>query len=207
MITARYISKGIAWEITAWFWYTASLQAAVQPIVRYRRFSHIYVYLAGPTTNWNHKHLFAIVESTTRWETFAVKWTSASCYWGSLLRLNCLDLVSPTSITSDSGIQFLSEIWGSMCNALGIKHKMTTAHHPQANCLLERFHRQLKSSLHAHLCGVDWVSHLPWALPGPSSTKGEPPTEQFEVKIQQAVHSHSITSQPLFAEASSSSLL
>ncbi len=53
-----------------------------------------------------------------------------------------------------------------MCETLRIKHKMTIAYHPQANGLVERFHRQLKSSLRARLCGVDRASHLPWVLLG-----------------------------------------
>ncbi len=49
---------------------------------------------------------------------------------------------------------------------LGIQHKMTMVYHPLANGHVERFHRELKSSLCARLCGVDWASHLPWLLLG-----------------------------------------
>jgi hypothetical protein len=43
---------------------------------------------------------------------------------------------------------------------------MTSAYHPQANGLVERFHRQLKASLRSRLCGVDWLKHLPWVMLG-----------------------------------------
>ncbi len=43
---------------------------------------------------------------------------------------------------------------------------MTTAFHPQANGLVERFCQQLKASLRSLLCGVDWLTHLPWVMLG-----------------------------------------
>jgi hypothetical protein len=41
---------------------------------------------------------------------------------------------------------------------------LATAYHPQANGLVERFHRQLKDALRALLARVNWVEHLPWVL-------------------------------------------
>jgi hypothetical protein len=45
-------------------------------------------------------------------------------------------------------------------------HKLTTAYHPQANGLVERFHRQLKEALRARLDTGDWYSQLPWVMMG-----------------------------------------
>ena len=44
-------------------------------------------------------------------------------------------------------------------NCLGL-----TAYHPQANSLVERFHRQLKGSLKARLQGPHWMDELPLVL-------------------------------------------
>jgi hypothetical protein len=49
---------------------------------------------------------------------------------------------------------------------LGIQHILTTAYHPQANGMVERFHRQLKEVLRSHNCGADWAAHLLWVLMG-----------------------------------------
>ena len=69
-------------------------------------------------------------------------------------------------MTMDRGVQFTSTVWAVLCRRLGINHITTTAYHPQANGLVERFHQQLKDSLRAHLATTDWLSHLPWVLLG-----------------------------------------
>ena len=48
---------------------------------------------------------------------------------------------TPSVITSDRGSQFVSELWQHFSTLLGIKLHPTTAYHPQANGLVERFHR------------------------------------------------------------------
>ena len=37
---------------------------------------------------------------------------------------------------------------------------------PQANGMVERFHRQLKAALRAGCSSGDWLEHLPWVLLG-----------------------------------------
>jgi hypothetical protein len=72
----------------------------------------------------------------------------------------------PAHLTSDRGVQFTSAVWQDLCQSLGMAHHQTSAYHPQANGLVERFHRQLKDALRARLCGLDWAEHLPWVLLG-----------------------------------------
>jgi transposase InsO family protein len=72
----------------------------------------------------------------------------------------------PDQITSDRGPQFTSEVWAAVCGRLGIKRKLTTAYHPQANGLVERFHRQLKEALWSMAAGLNWEEQLPWVLLG-----------------------------------------
>ncbi len=136
----------------------------------------------------------------------------------------------PASITSDRGTQFASEVWAHMCEVLGIQHRMTTAYHPQANGLVERFHRQLKSSLRARLCGPDWASHLPWVLlglraapkedagvssaelvygspltlPGQFLEAGDPPSADFLQRLQRVVQGSSLATRPMAGKVTSS---
>jgi len=63
---------------------------------------------------------------------------------------------------------------------------MTTAYHPQANGMVERFHRQLKEALRARGGGSDWLAHLPWALLGlRSAPKEEAGVSSAEVLLGQ----------------------
>ncbi len=55
----------------------------------------------------------------------------------------------PAHITSDRFTQFTCSTWRICCKQQGIQHHNTTAFHPQANGIVERFPRQLKDDLHA----------------------------------------------------------
>jgi transposase InsO family protein len=52
----------------------------------------------------------------------------------------------PSTVTTDRGCQFGSQLWKSLTQLLGCKLIQTTAYHPSANGMVECFHRQLKSS-------------------------------------------------------------
>ena len=60
-----------------------------------------------------------------------------------------------------------------MIKLLGIHHSRTTAYHPSANSLVERFHRQLKASLMAANSNSNWLEALPLVLLGIRSTVKE----------------------------------
>ena len=57
-------------------------------------------------------------------------------------------------------------MWSELHQLLGIATSNTTAYRPQANGLVERFHRQLKGSLKARLQGPCWMDELPLVLLG-----------------------------------------
>lgn len=73
---------------------------------------------------------------------------------------------TPSDISSDRGSQFTSELWNAVAGGLGVKLHRTTAYHPQANGLCERFHRSMKAALKASLTDDNWVDKLPWVMVG-----------------------------------------
>ena len=79
----------------------------------------------------------------------------------------------PTTITTDQGQQFESALWHSLMNLLGTTRFYITTYHPQANGLVERFHRNLKTGLKAHLAGSNWIADLPIVLLGIRATLKE----------------------------------
>ncbi len=143
------------------------LQAAHIPVPA-RRFAHLYVDLVGPLPlSSGFSYLFTIVDRTTRWpevvplSTVAAADCAAALFQGWIQRFGV-----PSTITSDRGPQFTSQLWAALCKLLSITHVQTTAYHPQANGLVERLHRRLKDALRARSATADWYSHLPWVMMG-----------------------------------------
>lgn len=73
----------------------------------------------------------------------------------------------PHRITTDRGRQFESQLFNQLNNMLGTKHLRTTSFHPQANGMIERWHRSLKTSLKAKLTNSEnWIDEIPLVLLG-----------------------------------------
>ena len=70
----------------------------------------------------------------------------------------------PSTVTTDRGRQSESALWNQLMQLLGCKHIHTTSYHSAANGLIERFHRQLKSTLKAHPNPIHWTDSLPIVL-------------------------------------------
>jgi cleavage and polyadenylation specificity factor subunit 1 len=56
----------------------------------------------------------------------------------------------PQSITTDQGHQFETQLFQSLARICGIQLSRTTAYHPTANGLVERFHWTLKAAIMCH---------------------------------------------------------
>lgn len=69
----------------------------------------------------------------------------------------------PSSITSDNGPQFASNVWKSMCKRLGIKSNLSTAYHPQTDGQSERANQEVEKGLRTY-CNYaqdDWAKWIP----------------------------------------------
>ena len=62
----------------------------------------------------------------------------------------------PETIVSDRGPQFISSFWEYLTKSLGIKHKLSTAYHPQTDSQTERANQDLENYLPRY---VSW-KHL-----------------------------------------------
>jgi len=77
---------------------------------------------------------------------------------------------APKTITTDQGTQFESQLnWEALFkaldNLLGCERTITTAHHPIANGIIERWHRSLKAAIRCQE-SRNWLQALPIILLG-----------------------------------------
>ena len=140
-----------------------------------RRFGHIHVDVVGPLPpSEGKRYIFTIIDRSTRWPeaTPMEDATTRSCAQA-LLGSWIARFGLPEHITSDRGASFTSELWKALAQLLGVTLHFTTAYHPQANGLIERWHRSLKTALTARCTTATWTSQLPWVLLGLRTTPKE----------------------------------
>jgi len=76
---------------------------------------------------------------------------------------------TPAQITTDQGRQFEADLFRSLTKFTGTKDIRTAAYHPEANGMVERFHRQLEAAIKAHQTEA-WTKVLPVILLGIRAT-------------------------------------
>ena len=72
---------------------------------------------------------------------------------------------TPRLVLSDSGREFISEIWAKLLRSLGIQRILTSPYHPEGNAINERSHSTLNNMLRARLLegssSKAWVDKVP----------------------------------------------
>jgi len=131
-----------------------------------RRFDHVHMDLAGllPTPRASL--------TSSQWLTGPrISWNPSRCHQPHPTRrlVHCdvsCRFGTPSDLSLDRGSQFTSELWNVVAESLGVTVHHTTAYHPQANGLCERFHRSTKAALRASLKDSSWVHRLLWVMLG-----------------------------------------
>jgi Integrase core domain/Integrase zinc binding domain len=176
LISSRFVWSKLAQQVTQWAHECLQCQRAkthrhAQPTpaaipVPAHRFSHVNIDIVGPLpSSSGFTHLLTIMDR--RWPEALplTSTTTAACAFAFVAGwISCFGV--HLSLTSDRGPQFTSSLWSAVCSQLGISHTLMPAYHPQANGVVERFHRRLKDGLRAREAGADWYLHLPWVLLG-----------------------------------------
>ncbi|BHF85942.1 hypothetical protein SprV_1002911800 [Sparganum proliferum] len=132
------------------------------------RFSHVHRDIVGPLPLSNGcSYLLTCVDRFTRWpEAIPLPDIAAPTVVKAFLSRWVAIFGAPSTITTDRGAQFESNLFQSLPSFLGCTCIRTTAYHPAANGMVERFHRQLKASLRAAFDPENWTEHLPLVLLG-----------------------------------------
>lgn len=131
------------------------------------RFSHVHIDVVGPLSSvQGMSYLLTCVDRFTRWpEAFPMPDQTSNTIAQVFLNGWISRFGVPDIITSDRGTNFQSNLFTSLSKFLGAEQTRTTSYHPQSNGIVERFHRQLKSALMAHLPD-SWLDVLPVVLLG-----------------------------------------
>ena len=101
-----------------------------------------------PKTDRGNMYIVVATEYLTKWpEARALQNAKASSvvsffYEDVICRHGC-----PKEILTDRGTHFVNDMLNSLCDNFGVKHKLSTAYHPQTNGLVERFNRTLCEAL------------------------------------------------------------
>ena len=129
-------------------------------------FDHVHVDIVGPLPPSEGFHyLLMCIDRFTRWTEaipigdITAKTTASAFVNGWVSRFG-----TPSTITTDRGAQFESHLWNGLMSLLGSFRIQTTAYHPIANGMVERFHRQLKTALKCHLKQSTWSEALPFVM-------------------------------------------
>lgn len=132
------------------------------------RFSHVHVDIVGPLPSCEgNAYILTCVDRFTRWPVaIPITDTSSITIAKSFVENWITHYGAPAVITTDRGAQFQSNLFRDLTRLIGCKHIKTTAYHPSANGLVERFHRQMKSSLMARLPSHHWTESLPFVMLG-----------------------------------------
>ena len=135
-------------------------------VVPDERFAHVHLDIIHLPPSEERRYCLTAIDRFTRWpEAWPISETSAETVARTFFEGWICRFGSPSVVTTDQGRNFESQLVASLMTLTGTKRQRTTAYNPQANGLVERFHRTLKASLMS--AGRDrWTESLPVALLG-----------------------------------------
>lgn len=131
------------------------------------RFDHVHLDLIGPLPpSQGSYYCLTMIDRYTRWpEAIPIPDMTAETVARSFYNSWISRFGVPSTITTDQGRQFESSLFKSLSLLLGIKRIRSSPYHPQANGLIEEFHRPLKAAIRAHKT-ERWTEVLPTVLLG-----------------------------------------
>ena len=178
LLISRYVWPGINKDVVQWTRTCQQCQCCkvqrhtVTPFSTFAtpdaRFDVIHIDIVGPLPPAEgYSYLLTCVDRFTRWpEAIPISAITADTVAKAFVSGWISRFGVPSTVTTDRGRQFESALWRELMQLIGSTRCRTTAYHPCANGLVERFHRQLKTSLKAQPEPTKWTEALPLVLLG-----------------------------------------
>ncbi|KAI2665219.1 Retrovirus-related Pol polyprotein from transposon 17.6 [Labeo rohita] len=119
-----------------------------------------------PKTKSGYQYVLTIMCTATRFPEAIPLRTVKSPVVIKALVMFCTTFGLPKEIQTDQGSNFTSKIFTQTLAALGVSHRMSSAHHPESQGSLERYHQTLKATIRAYCIetGREWDEGLPFLL-------------------------------------------
>ncbi|KMQ83185.1 gag pol polyprotein [Lasius niger] len=177
LVMQRFVWPGIQQDCRKWS--QACLQCQRAKVTRHnktptgnfqtptRRFEHIHIDIVGPMPmSKGCRYCLTMIDRFSRWpEAIPVPDITADTIASNIFANWMARFGVPTRITTDQGRQFEADLFRRLTQLTGSTHYRTTAYHPAANGMIERFHRQMKTAIKCHQT-EKWVEVLPVVLMG-----------------------------------------
>lgn len=131
------------------------------------RFEHVHMDIVGPLpSSEGFTYCVTCIDRFTRWPVAIPISNSTAETVAKAFFLNWISRFGISlKLTTDQGVQFESELFSELNRFLGTHKIRTTTYHPQANGILERWHRTLKNAIKSHATNR-WMEVLPTILLG-----------------------------------------
>uniref|UniRef100_A0A3P9HB43 Gypsy retrotransposon integrase-like protein 1 n=2 Tax=Oryzias latipes TaxID=8090 RepID=A0A3P9HB43_ORYLA len=126
-----------------------------------------------PTTAKGKRFILTATDLFTKWVVAKSLYTKTATEVSRKIVNILLDFGLVERIITDQGREFVNEVNRGVFEALGVKHCITSAYHPQANGQDERTNRNIKTGLSKY-CGEDkndWDIHLRGIVAGINTAK------------------------------------
>lgn len=195
LLKSKYFWKSLRKDCSTWARTCVSCQRA--KVIRHTksplgvfpepddRFRVVHLDIVGPLPpSRGNRYCLTCVDRWTRWpEAIPIPDQSAETVAEAFLSVWIARFGCPQTIITDQGAQFESQLVRQLANLLGAEKSRTTAYHPAANGLVERFHRGLKAAIRCQ-ASDNWVEKLPLVLLGLRSTV----REELDASVAQYVY-------------------
>lgn len=135
------------------------------------RFRHINIDLVGPLKVSNgFRYALTCIDRFSRWPVaMPLEDMEAKTVANALISSWISHYGVPETITTDQGRQFESKLFAELTKLTGTRHTRSAARHPQANGIIERFHRTMKAAIKCYE-SENWSEVLPLVLLGLRTT-------------------------------------